>query len=220
MFSDFIVQEYLEDINDLAAITAKQKKKPIVVFGCGGAGREVTELLSKHGLQVEAYCEGEKYWREGKSFLERPVLLVNDVPGEYSEATLIISATGPEILDSISMFKKIEGYTVLGYVGRNQLYTMNSEWIVQHKKELGNTFDLLEDEESRLVFLSYLGARANCIRREDTVPLINLWKSRQYFNELYPVELFKEHILIDCGAWIGDTAEAFIRFIGEKNHMH
>lgn len=213
MFQDYLVTEYSDDINDITIERIKKTEKPVVIFGCGGAGRKIANRIIDAKLEIEVFCEGIKYWSEGKIFMNRPVINIEMLPKLYDKAALIIAATGQEVFDSIEILRKNNNYDIYGYVDLNQLYKMDVDWVLEHKEELDKTFGMLNDDVSRLTFLSFIGARANCIAREETVDLLSLWTSRQYFNELYPKDRFDEHILIDCGAWIGDSAENFIEFL-------
>ncbi len=213
MFQDYLVSPYDDDINDVMLKMVKDNKKPIVVFGCGGAGKMITNVLTDINLSVDLYCERSEYWYAGKMFQGRAVIDINDLPLYFKDASVFVAATGASVVDLIRELKSKGKYDLYGFVDRNQLYVMDYEWVKNHAYDLGITFDMLEDEKSKVTFLSYIGARANCISREVTTSLLSLWTSKQYFNDLYPQDYFDEHILVDCGAWIGDSAESFIEFL-------
>ena len=217
MFQDYLVPEYSRDINDEMIESVKNKGKPILVFGCGGSGEKVSVMIEKRGLSIDAYCEGSQFWYEGKKFRKKRVIRIDMIASFFDEACIVIAATGPEIIEYVNELKNQGGYDVYSFVDREQMYSMDSEWVFEHKEELSRTYNLLEDDFSKKTFLSYLGARANCIKRENTVQLLDLWKTNQYFNELYPKDRYDEHILIDCGAWIGDSAEGFIDFMKDTS---
>lgn len=215
MLKDLLVPEYSDDVND-AMVKQIDDSNPIIVFGCGMRGGVVTELLSANGKMVDVYCESKGFWFSGKKYLGRDVIDVEDVPSRFGGASMIVAATGAEVFDILNtLFADRDKWAVYSFVDRNQQYTMTPKWVIEHADELDNTYKMLADDISQKTFLSYIGARANCIRRDLTTSLLSLWTSRQYFNDLYPKNRFEEHVLVDCGAWIGDTAEDFIKFIGE-----
>ncbi len=214
MFCDYLVPEYSEDVNDIAIQKAKNSNKPIIVFGCGESGRQATELLKKYEAEIEVYCEGEQFWHEGKRFMGKDVVKVSSLVDLYEKAAIIVAATGPEVISIINGFHK-DQYEIYAYVVRDQLYTMSPQWVFENKDNLQKTFEMFEDETSKITFLSYIGTRANCIKREATTSLLSLWTSKQYFNDLYPRDRFQKHVLIDCGAWIGDSASEFMQYIGD-----
>ncbi len=213
MFQDYIVDEYLLDVNGELIEKLKQEDLDIIIYGCGGASKTFTNLLNKNGLSVTAYLEGKQYFKKGKVFLNKSVYLVDDIHKQLKEANIVVCATGADVIHIMNDLKSKMKVHLYSYVDRNQLYTMTAEWVVKHKEELNRIYDLFEDEDSKLVFRSFIGARANNIKRESCRELISLWTSEQYFNNLYPKDLYDEHILIDCGAYIGDTAIAFYDFL-------
>lgn len=214
MFSDYLVPEYEEDENDLM-VKKIDDKIPIIVFGCGKGGMDVTTLLNAYNKHVDLYCEGNGYWYEGKKFLERDVVTVDSVIDRFVCGNIIIAATGLEVIEIVNnTFENNGNWKIFSFVDRRQHYEMNYDWVSRHINELEKVFNLFKDDISINTFLSYIGVVANCVKREKVTPLVSLWKSKQYFNDLYPKEMFREHIMIDCGAWIGDTAEGFIKYIG------
>ncbi|WP_027431631.1 FkbM family methyltransferase [Lachnospira multipara] len=213
MFQDYIVDEYLLDVNGELIEKLKNSNADIFVYGCGSASKTFTDFLNRNGLSVTAYLEGKQYFKKGKVFLNKSVYLVDDIYKQLKEANIVVRATGADVVHIMNDLKSKMKVHLYSYVDRNQQYTMTAEWVVKHKEELNRIYDLFEDEESKLVFRSFIGARANNIKRESCRELISLWTSEQYFNDLYPKELYDEHILIDCGAYIGDTAIAFYDFL-------
>ena len=95
------------------------------------------------------------------------------------------------------------------------LFSMTAQWVKQHVHELDATYQMLQDEESREVFLSFIEDKAGCVTKS-VKPLWKLWTSDQYFNDLYDPKAYQEQGLIECGAWIGDTAEQYLDFLREQ----
>lgn len=218
MFQDYIVDEYLLDVNGELIEKLKNSNADIFVYGCGSASKIFTDFLNRNGLSVTAYLEGKQYFKKGKVFLNKSVYLVDDIYKQLKEANIVVRATGADVVHILNDLKSKMKVHLYSYVDRNQQYTMTAEWVVKHKEELNRIYDLFEDEESKLVFRSFIGAKANNIKRESCRELISLWTSEQYFNNLYPKDLYDEHILIDCGAYIGDSATAFFEFLKDEEN--
>lgn len=216
MFQDYIVDEYLLDVNGELIEKLKNSNADIFVYGCGSASKTFTDFLNRNGLSVTAYLEGKQYFKKGKVFLNKSVYLVDDIYKQLKEANIVVRATGADVVHIMNDLKSKMKVHLYSYVDRNQQYTMTAEWVVKHKEELNRIYDLFEDEESKLVFRSFIGAKANNIKRESCRKLISLWTSEQYFNNLYPKDLYDEHILIDCGAYIGDSTTAFFEFLKDE----
>lgn len=118
-------------------------------------------------------------------------------------------------IGNIAQEEKEKGNRVFCFQLTDPYYVMSYEWLFDHAEELEVTYELFEDDLSRDTFLSFLQDKSNCIGVE-TKPLWALWTENQYFNSLYPVKAYKEHALVDCGAYDGDTAIEFLKFLGDQ----
>lgn len=215
-FEDYLVSPSKNDINDRTIIKLKTYDKPVVIFGTGFAARHFTEILHDNGIEISAYCEGNEYYQQGKTVEGKSVYNIEKLGEIYEECSLVVTATGATVYQYVMNAKNNRYNTsceIFPLVYRNQLYEMSYEFIKNNKGQFNNTYELFEDEESKIVFLSYIDAKANCIKEDIIKPIYELWNSKQYFNDLYPKDFFHKHVLLDCGAYIGDTAEQFINFI-------
>ena len=59
MFQDYIVDEYLLDVNGELIEKLKNSNADIFVYGCGSASKTFTDFLNRNGLSVTAYLEGK-----------------------------------------------------------------------------------------------------------------------------------------------------------------
>ncbi len=117
-----------------------------------------------------------------------------------------------DILFKLKKKSNIKLYDLGGLIfGRKAHFDLTYDFVLENKNEFGKTFDLLEDDLSKKVFLSYFQERINCIN--ETIPrLKDLWIDEQYFNSLYNPLNYDENVLVDCRAYIGDSALKFINF--------
>ena len=188
---------------------------PNYVFGGGSGAVSVANFLLKEGIGVEGFCESAYYYKPNKKILDRPVLLVDELLQQDKKHNLVIGASGKSIYPVIQAERK-KGNDVFVFDTTKPLFQMSYDWVKENIDDLQRSFDLLADDLSRETFLSFIDDKAHCVN-VDIKPLWELWNSDQYFNDLYPFDHFQEHALIDCGAWIGDTAEEFLSFLKDKN---
>lgn len=187
---------------------------PAYIFGAGGGAKQLAEFLRKNRIDVKGFCESRYYYREGREILGKPICLYDDLCMSGEKYNLIIGASGKSIKDVIQSEDEL-GNEIFVFDTVPPHFDMTFEWVQENLQELEGTFELLNDDLSRETFLSFIDDKAHCISAE-VRPLWRLWVNDQYFNDLYDFSKFKYHALIDCGAWIGDTAEEFINFLGEQ----
>ena len=142
-------------------------------------------------------------------------MLVDELLRQDKKHNLVIGASGKSIYPVIQAERK-KGNDVFVFDTTKPSFQVSYDWVKENIDDLQRSFDLLADDLSRETFLSFIDDKAHCVN-SDIKPLWELWNSDQYFNDLYPFDHFQEHALIDCGAWIGDTAEEFLSFLKDKN---
>lgn len=195
-------------------IELKKAGLPVVIFGGGSGAKAMEKFLNQNDIDVAAFCESSYYYRQGKTVNGKPVYEYENLPQKYSPCNMVLAASGNSIRELIEKpIEAVKGLYVFDIT--KPLFFMSAEWVSEHIEELEDTYQLLEDDESREVFLAFIEDRSHCVAKP-VGPLWRLWTSDQYFNDLYDPE---EHIcntLVDCGAWVGDAAEQFLDFL--KRH--
>lgn len=169
--------------------------------------------MAEEGIRVDGFFESHYYYKAGRSINGKRVFLYDSREIPCKRYNLILGASGKGIYDVIKNEKYV-GNDIYALDTGTPLFEISYEWVETHVDELNKIYSLLEDELSRETFLSFINDKVNCINL-DTQPLWKLWSSDQYFNELYDFNRFSTHALVDCGAWVGDTAEEYLDFLNK-----
>lgn len=51
---------------------------PVLVYGTGSTGKRATELLARHGIEVNGYITGKEYFPSSGEYLGKPVMVLDD----------------------------------------------------------------------------------------------------------------------------------------------
>lgn len=199
----------------------KEAGLPNYIFGGAGAAALVADMLIKESVKIDGFLESKHYFKANRELLGRPVFLYDEEADLNEKRNIIVAATGNNVRSILSRERDFGNEIFLFDVFKPH-YGMSYEWICEHIGELEKTFSLLEDDMSKETFLAFLNGKAHCISG-DVRPLWSLWNSDQYFNELYAWGNFEIHAMVDCGAWIGDTAEEYLGFLhkaGMKGYVY
>jgi len=84
--------------------------------------------------------------------------------------------------------------------------SISYDFVKEHEEEFSKSYEMLEDEKSRKVFLAYLQGMVSGVAYYENAD------ENQYFNEL--TQCFLGGTFVDCGAYVGDSVE---KFIGSSN---
>ncbi|MCM1541796.1 MAG: FkbM family methyltransferase [Blautia sp.] len=82
-------------------------------------------------------------------------------------------------------------------------------------EKLKNIFDMLDDEKSKRVFENILRYRASYNRKY----LRGIIDGGQYFDKDI-MRFSDDEVMVDCGAYIGDTIEEFVKRNSEYKHIY
>lgn len=88
---------------------------------------------------------------------------------------------------------------------------MTLDFIKEHDKELTNIYNTLADEKSRQTFLAYINQKISMDYR-----FLKPVKAEVQYFDTELIRLGDNEALVDAGAYIGDTAESFLKELSKR----
>lgn len=210
-------------------------KKPFVLYGAGLEGIEFAKVLAFEQCPPVCFCDKNKSGTEPHTGL--PIILPGELIGQYQDTNIVISSSlyREEIEQDLSELgvsksrvlpRELPNLLLLQlcsegkatydkYIERHQYLTLFNALSKMAAEENGamltgcrQTYDWLSDEYSKKVFLDYLKL---CFIAAPVKPSSF---DTQYFDPVMP--LSDREVFVDCGAYTGDTAEAFMRRVNDQ----
>ena len=211
----------------------KLQNRKIVLFGAGSYGILMIRGLKDNGMyeNIYAVCDNnEEKW--GKTLEGIPIKSITEVMEEIDGFVVIISSQyESEIRQSLKQYSleifekpSYEDFVerMLSFYVYKTTYIVNEEIAAcRYIEDYCDSFigkeeevlSLLEDEESRNIVRKrvqfYKTGKLKYIRE---MPV----RKKPYFEEEYYNYIGENETFIDCGAYTGDTVEAFIRCVRNK----
>lgn len=202
------------DIEEMRA-----SKYPLLILGGGVRGKLIADWFETESIKFEAFVETAKFWSEGKTLLGKSVYKYESLAEHFDKCNLFFAATGPGIMEIWNNPAPVvnKAYYINRYTPYFGDVKMTVDWLNEHLDEFDETYQMLEDEESRQIFLAYIEERTHCLKVK--VPRIFelVSPSAAYFNELYDTNRYEHHTFADCGAFDGDSLEDFLKFMRAHN---
>lgn len=190
-----------------------RKHKNIVLFGCGGKGREAVPILKAHGIKISAACDNNQaLW--GRKFLDEYVIQGFDSEiAALEDCCVIITATiiyATEIQREIQKScPQIPVYHLCTPFKVESGLLPESE-LQAHRAELAEAYDLFQDDESKSIFLDTLNWKLT----GNMLPLIKYdlgYEVYSFFDERF-IHTDEKSVYVDVGAYTGDTIVCFLMF--------
>lgn len=202
---DFI--EKNENLMEACLRNLKKERKPVVLFGAEDCGRDYYEIMKKNDIEVLCFCDDDLN-KQGREFMGKKVISVNDLYSLKSDFYILISSYGPEKL--LNRLKRDNSDLVKSVILTDFYLFENGldyyKFILQNEKEIINAYNLLADEKSRKTFRNLLNYKIS--RNLELIKEIREDVSLQYFDPDI-IHFNKEEVYLDLGAYIGDTVLSF-----------
>lgn len=183
----------------------------VVIFGAGAGGRYAKKYLETNNKEVLFFCDNDPA-KQGTVLDSVKVVAPEELPKEGVHVC-IASDWGRDIALQLKRMG-VENYFDFGPVsdlfngGTTQRWKghFDPELIIEHLGEIEDLYHLLEDEVSRRTLLSIVRYRLTL----DPACL----EVAPYEEYQHPsVRPMRGDVIIDAGAWNGDTAVAFSEYL-------
>ncbi|MGA9932840.1 MAG: FkbM family methyltransferase [Terriglobales bacterium] len=192
-------------------------ERRVVLFGAGNLGRKVLRCLRTIGVEPLAFADnGQSRW--GTSVDGVPVLSPKDAAVRYGSSALFVIAIwslGHYYRDTRAQLesmgcKHVDSTASLRWKFADQLLPDFCQdlphKLYERAAEVRKAAFLWADDFSRREYLNHVRWRALGDQNALEPPV----KEQQYFpDSLYRID--DQEIFVDCGAYIGDTAEQLVR---------
>ena len=206
--------------NDVVVIdTLKKANVPVVLYGASvDVADQIVKKLSANGLSVEAVAFDD----ESPLMTDRTTLLKNtelikveDIDERLSAYSVVLGfVRGYGKIESIAhKFKNASSVSYLSEIF--DMEVIHHSFILDNKDYFESFYENLADQHSKDSFVAYLQSKV----RQDMKYLPPIFNKVQYFAEGM-FELTGNESYFDCGAFVGDTIEEFLKATGGSyNHI-
>ncbi len=184
----------------------KNTNKPIVLYGMGNGADRIISILQEIGVKVQGVFASDDFVRY-QQFHGFTVCRYLELKERFNEIIVLISfgTQRPEVLENIKQIaKEQEVYAPDVPVAGEEIF--NSTFLERHYKELETVYQLLEDDQSRLVF-------KNVVESKLTGKIQPLFECESNPSEAFErLDLSENEVFLDLGAYNGDTVNEFIQY--------
>lgn len=183
------------------------KFKKYVLFGSGEASDEVFKYLSKQKKEIICYLDNNP------ALINKKKNNINIYsPSKINEifkkdiAIVISSSAQKEIANQLENDFGIPRSNIFPYVTQMFSTDFNTDYLLKNKSNVEKALALMADKESYDYFMRIIKYRWTL----DPFCLLPNPQLLSFYN-YKKVKLSKGDVIIDCGAYIGDTAEMYLK---------
>lgn len=204
-----------ELINSTEYFDQIRNYKNIILFGCGGKGRQAIKILNDLGVRVSVACDNNSELH-GKLFVNNILIksldeILKDI--EINDTCIIITCSIDYAVEINNMLMEkcpnISIYHMCNPFKIEQIL-LSSQDIISNWDLLARQYDWLGDEESKNIFIDTLNSKIT----GNMLPLLKYTLGKDiytFFDDEF-ITVDENSVYMDVGAYTGDTVASFLMF--------
>lgn len=210
-------EEYSRD--ELLVKELKASGLPLFLYGIGLIADTAQVYLSENGLQAAGRVIDDKYVKDLPSGPEERLLSISQLNRQYPAFNLLLCFFSGYRNDLSKYHELFPGANSISFLSsiydRGVLEPLDRDYVSSNIGLFNQAYDLLEDKLSKDSMEAYINAKIT----KDASHLFSFVRRPQYFSEhniIKDLTLTREEILINCGAFTGDTIRDFLETVGNQ----
>lgn len=214
--SHFKKEELLPSIVEIGIQELKSSSLPTVFYGAGGYARKIFNYLKKFDIYPDAafvdsnFSEGEVAFEPGFSI---KVFHIDDILKKYTQGFNIVTAH-QEPAKSRYLGERLPQIDHCFEFESAAFPLWPWQFLIDNAEALQNSFMMLEDEISRKTFINFIKQKiSGDFHYSQAVFQPNKYIPRDI------IQLHDKEVIVDGGAFTGDTAKLFIDYVGNFQQL-
>lgn len=189
----------------------KKATKPIVLYGMGDGADMIIGIMEKFGIPYEDIFASDEFVR-GHYFHGKKVLKFSEVKEKYEDFIILMTFAvhdEPTLNKLKGMGEEYELYSPCVSIISGEYFTR--EYLINNSENFQKAFNLLADEKSKESYL-------NVLRYKLSGKIKYLFDCQEEKEKVYEdiLKLNDDEIILDLGAYDGDTIREFLTVTGGK----
>ncbi len=187
----------------------------IVLFGSAKCAEKVYYFLNELGMWYKVdFVLDNDILKHGLLFHEKEICKPEDVKLVLNQYTTIIASGAAHIIKNQLLDIGVSPNSIYEFSFTNlQTNPTPFQFITENVQRFKETFEMLEDDRSKLVFRNLLNYKIS--RDVEWLEDISDDECNQYFDSDI-IKLSDEEVVLDCGAYIGDTYQEYLNRLNGK----
>ncbi len=185
----------------------QKETKPIVMYGTGNGADKLFRVFQEYGIQVDDIFVSPEFYR-GQTFRDYSCLTYQDIKKKYEDCVIVLAFA----IFREDMMTRVKGIAKDYEVLAPEVPVFGTDYfsikeLDTYRDEIDRVYDLLADEQSKMVFEDLLNYR---ISGKIEYALHCETPREELFQNILTLGI--EESYLDLGAYRGDTIEEFLSF--------
>lgn len=186
----------------------KNNGNPLVLYGAGCLGEMTWSFLARQDIQLDYVALNRAYITPEIDFHGIPVIAIEDLLADITPFNCIVALQHitPELGATLSETASEVLIYDPAFIGVNTNLWYTPEFCEENADVLNHLYEQLADEKSKRTLVAFLNQRLSAKRGHYQ----SVYEPKHYFPQDV-VQLKEGEVFVDCGAYDGDSINAFMR---------
>ena len=242
----FVEADFLPTIFGPFVNNAVTGSLSVVLYGAGSAGKELYPVLKKHGVSPVCFCDSNPL-RAGDFHCGLPIISLDDLQQNHKNSLIVVTTGAhrdqvkQQLVNAGFPHEKVRTITnqeAMCYYAHLDQWKWQEEDLLEHAEDLLKVYNMLSDDKSREIFVSRIAlfvrggdfhsfknfiSKYSDVKHSQGTNFQECMNSTNYDSEAYLqfnndlLQLDKNEVLIDGGAFTGDSTLEFIKTTAKQN---
>ena len=191
----------------------KKSNIPVLLMGAGSYAYDIVLFCNRHNIKIDHVVLDKFYYKPNQQLSNYSVELLDDILSRYDKVNIILAfATYRDKMREFENNKKINRSFFIDAPHEVYDEIFDYEYVKEHKTAFEKSYNLLEDEYSKNVFIAHINAMI--AQMPDDLVELNKEGDTIYFPDF--LSFNNDEIFVDCGGFDGQTTEDFICNVNGK----
>lgn len=188
--------------------------KPLVLYGAGCLGEMTWDFLVRQQISLDYVALNRSFVTDETRFHDLPIVAIEDLIASARPLNFIVALqfVTDELIATLSEFASEVLIYDPAFIGVNTTQWYTPEFCQQNAGLLNQLYEQLVDNKSKRTLVAFLNQRLSAKRGHYQ----SVYEPKHYFPEDI-IQLKEGEVFVDCGAYDGDSINAFMREIRAGN---
>lgn len=208
MFLNLIKNEINNRLEVIKKVKTQNKK--LMLYGAGVRAQMLTDFLREYSIEVSGYIVDDQYYKEGMKLFDKKIYRFSDVCENLGECIVLIAFQNYERASSI--IKNAVNTEIYYIDDPYDFYKMDYDYILKNDRLFAESYNMMSDELSKQIFIAFINGKISDSPEE----LCSLRNTDGYQYDYRLLGLGDNEVIVDCGAYTGDTIKDILSYTGGK----
>ncbi len=203
------ILSYLVNLNEKEDIVTslRKEKLPLIIWGAGQVALEIIRYLESEGITIADIYVDDNYYMNNIFLEKHTIISKTQLLRKYKRVNVIVGHSNYKMIKEIKSEIWINKLFYFACSAYGEFEKASLDVIKTNIKQYEMVLDMLEDEESRIAYITFFKTKIS--GNADYILDIVRNETSYFHNDLYDIS--EHEVYLDVGASVGGNIKQFLK---------